>query len=137
MCGPVAHMSGEPDRAVLVVLRKTSWPVLMAFILIVAAFTRDRACFDRLNLLPSVAQTASLAWVIGGMYLSGYCWIVLAYAVTVRQTGSLLPPLAQARALWGRTWSRVVLLLVVLVVDSTPPSLLSAIARLLKVCSGV
>lgn len=111
--------------------------VFPGFLFVVAAFSRERACFDHIGLLPGVARQPALAALLALVYVLGYSWAAAAYAVTARDTRALLPTLAQAHAIWGSAWWRPASLLILLLVDYTPPPLLRAVARLIGVCEGI
>lgn len=129
-------MSDEHGVAGRVLLDRIYAIVLTGFLFAVAGFTRDRACFDHLNLLPGIARTPALAWLVAVLYVLGYCWIAAAYALTVRETGKILPRLNQARAFWGGSWPRVLLMLAVLLIEYIPPSVIRAIAATLRICAS-
>ena len=67
-------------------------------------------------------------------YLAGYIWLATAYAVTVGQTGSLLPGPGQWRAVWGSRWPRIALLWMVVVIDLIPPGIWAVLLRSPMVC---
>ena len=133
MSGPAGSLAADRPRLLRTLLDRTFWVVLAGFVAVVAAFTRDRACADHLNLLPQAAMRPALAWAIAVAYASAYAWLALAIAVTVGETGSLVPRLHEVRAVWGRTW-RLALLLLVFVVDYLPPAVLRVGATL---CGGI
>ncbi len=110
--------------------------VFAGFLFVVAAFTRDRACLDHLNLLPGLARRPVLAWLVAVTYVLGYSWAAAAYALTVKESGALFPTLNQGHAIWNRNWARLVSLLIVMLVDYTPTPLLRAIAKLAGICGA-
>jgi hypothetical protein len=118
------------------VLDGTYLIVFAGFLLVVAAFTRDRACVDHLNLIPGIARRPVLAWLLAVMYVLGYAWAAVAYALTVREAGALFPTVNQAHAIWGEKWPRPVLLLIVALVDYTPSAVLRTIAKLAGICGA-
>jgi hypothetical protein len=132
MSGPAGTLAADRPRLLRTFLDRTFWVVLAGFVVVVALFTRDRACADHLNLLPQAAGRPPLAWAIAVAYASAYAWLALALAFTVSETGSLVPRLHQVRAVWGGTW-RLALLLALFVLDYLPPPILRAAGSL---CGG-
>jgi hypothetical protein len=128
-------MSDSRAIRIRAVLNGTYLIVFAGFLFVVAAFTRDRACFDHLNLVPGLARRPVLAWLVAVMYVLGYSWVAAAYALTVRESGALLPTLNQGHAIWNSNWARPVSLLLVVLVDYTPTPLLRAIAKLVGICA--
>jgi len=123
MSGPAVSLRNDGGAAMRRVLDRSYWVVCLAFCLVVAAFTRDRVCADHLNLLPAVASRPPLAWAVAAAYMSGYCWVVAAYAATVRATGTLLPDMVAVTNVWSRPW-RFGVLAAGFVLDYLPPALL-------------
>jgi hypothetical protein len=126
-------MSSEGRLAVRVILERSYWFVLIGFGMILAGITRDRACFDHLNLLPSIAARPALAWLAGLVYLSGYCWIVTAYLFTVSETGRLLPGVSGVNRIAGGGW-RIGLLLALIVADYLPLQIVRRAGSLIGLC---
>jgi hypothetical protein len=135
MCGLAVdpHDKREPSTLVRFLL-STYWLVGLVFLAVVVAFVRDRACFDSLNLLPTLARRPGAAWIVACAYLSGYSWLAAAYAVTVRQTASLLPGPEQCDAVWGRQWRLIGLLVMVVLLDLIPPAIWAALLRGSAIC---
>lgn len=129
MSGPAANLGADPVIRLRAILKRSCWIAGIAFALVVVAFTRERACGDHLNLLPSLAGRAGLAWLVALAYTAGYVWIALAYAVTVAVAGTVLPGAGDLRNVWGRTWPYAGILAVV-ALDYLPPAVLSAAAGL-------
>jgi hypothetical protein len=127
-------MSSEGPLAVRVILERSYWFVLIGFAVILAAFTRDRACFDHLNLLPSIAARAGLAWLAGLVYLSGYGWIATAYLFTVSRTGKLIPGASDVHSIAGAGLWRVGLLLALVAADYLPLQVVRRVGSVLGLC---
>ena len=132
MSGPAANLAADPAVLVVAILKRSSWIVGIAFLIVVAAFTRERACGDHLNLLPGLAGQPGPAWLVAVAYTAGYAWTALAYAVTVAVAGTVLPGAGDWRRVWGRIWPYAGILAVV-VLDYLPPPILRAAGSL---CGG-
>jgi hypothetical protein len=127
-------MTSDVRSLVSVLLARSYWMALFGFGVVVAAFTRDRACADHLNLLPSIAGRPSLALLAGIAYLTGYCWLAAAYAAAVAATGRLLPAPRDMSVVTGVGRLGLSLLLALVAVEFMPVQALRAAGNLLGVC---
>jgi hypothetical protein len=127
-------MTSDAHSPALVFLPRSYWIVLLGFGVVVAGFTRDRACVDHLNLLPSIAGRPALALLAGIAYLSGYGWLAAAYAATVAETRELLPTVRELSVVAGVSRWRLVLLLATVVVEFLPLQVVRGAGNLLGAC---
>ena len=127
-------MTSDARSPVSVLLARSYWMALIGFGVVVAAFTRDRACADHLNLLPSIAGRPSLALLAGIAYLMGYCWLAAAYAAAVAATGRLLPAPRDISAVAGVGRWGLMLLLALVAVEFMPLQAVRGAGKLLGVC---
>ena len=115
-------------------LLRSWWMVFCGFAGVVLVFIRERACFDRLDLLPSVATRPALAWMLATFYLLAHCWLLAAYVLTVQRTSRLLPRFRQISAVWGAGRIKLLLMLALFAVEYAPASLWTVLGRLGGVC---
>jgi hypothetical protein len=109
--------------------------VFPAFLLVVAALTRDRACFDRYHLLPMIETRTVPAWAVAAIYTAGHAWLICSYGCVITLTGTLLPSLQEAKAAIGRSWPKIATMLVVFLIEYAPAALWKEVAQLLGACS--
>jgi hypothetical protein len=102
------------------VLGAAWWVAFPSFAVLVLALIRERACFDRLYPLPAIATRPMLAWLVAGVYLSAYGWLVAAYCFTALDTRQLLPRFGQARAVWGPVWFQLLAMLGLVALENVP-----------------
>jgi hypothetical protein len=115
-------------------VRLAWWPIFLALLLVVAGFTRDRACFDRYHLLPGLDRHPVLAWMVAMTYVLGHCWLAAVYVCTVVQTGEVVPRWRAARAASGVAWWQVVPMLALVVLEYAPSALWKQIALSAGLC---
>ncbi len=112
----------------------TWWPLCAAFALVVAAFTRDRACFGGYHLLAGLDQQLALAWPIAIAYVLGHAWLVAVYACVVLETGEVVPSARDAAKTLGVAWWQLALMLLIAVVEYAPAIVWHGIARGAELC---
>jgi hypothetical protein len=115
-------------------LRIGWWPIFLTFLLVIAGFTRDRACFDRFHLLPGFDRHQTLASIIVLIYVLGHGWLVAVYACLVAQTGEVVPRWRTARAAIGVAWWQGALMLALLAIEYAPGVLWRQIAQAADLC---
>jgi hypothetical protein len=115
-------------------LRVTWWPIGAAFAVVVAAFTRDRACFGRYHLLPGLDHQVGLAWDVAIAYVLGHAWLVAVYASVVVQTGDVVPSRHDAAKALGVPWWQLTLMLAIVCVEYAPAILWQGIGRAVGLC---
>jgi hypothetical protein len=115
-------------------LRVTWWPICAGFALVVAAFTRDRACFGRYHLLSGLDHHVALAWDVAIAYVLGHAWLVAVYASVVLETGDVVPSGHDAAKVLGVAWWQLALMLVIAFVEYAPAILWQGIAHSVGVC---
>jgi hypothetical protein len=121
------------DRAVVWLLRSW-WIVFCGFAAVVLVFVRERACYDRFDLLPSVATQPSLAWLLATFYLFAHCWLLAAYVVTAKRTGQLVPGFGQIAATWGSGLPQLLLMLALFGLEYAPAGLWTSLGRSTGLC---
>jgi hypothetical protein len=121
------------ERAVVWLLR-TWWIVFFGFAAVVFVFVRERACYDRFDLLPSVATQPGLAWLLATFYLFAHCWLLTAYVVTAQRTGQLLPRFQQISAAWGSGLPQLLLMLALFGLEYAPAGLWARLGRSTGLC---
>jgi hypothetical protein len=115
-------------------LQRSWWIVFWGFAAVVLVFIRERACFDRLDLLPSVATRPALAWMLATLYLLAHCWLLAAYVLTVQRTDQLLPRFRQISAVWGAGLIQLLLMLALFALEYAPAGLWTSLGRLSGAC---
>jgi hypothetical protein len=115
-------------------LRVAWWPICVAFALVVAAFTRDRACFGRYHLLPGLDHQVALAWNVAIAYVLGHAWLVAVYAAVVVETGDVVPSRHDAVKALGVPWWQLALMLTIAFVEYAPAILWQRIAHVVGLC---
>jgi hypothetical protein len=128
---PESERSG--DRAIrwLAVSWWVIWPL---FTIVVLVFVRERACWDRYDLLPSVSRRPALAWMLATFYVLAHCWLAGAYVATARATGELLPSLKRVTQVWGRAWLQLPLGAIPFAIEYAPAVLWASAAHWLRLC---
>jgi hypothetical protein len=114
---PVGNMTNDRARRGLTDIW---WALCPAFLVVVSFLTRERACFDRHYLLAGISGRPTLAWIAAGVYVAAHAWIMAVYALTVMDTGKLLPSIGEARRFWGASWSKVVVMVLLFLFEHSP-----------------
>jgi hypothetical protein len=131
---PAPGSEGSRDRA-LRWLTLSWWVIWPLFTMVVLVFVRERACWDRYDLVPSVSRRPALAWMLATFYVSAHCWLAGAYVATARTTGELLPPLKRVKQMWGGAWPQLPLVAIPFAIEYAPAALWTSAAHWLHRCS--
>jgi hypothetical protein len=101
-------------------LTRSWWLILPSFAVLTLRFVYDRACGDPRQLVPELTSHPVFAWPLAVVYVSAHLWMLAAYVMTVRETGSLLPGLGRVRAVWDRDLWKIAWLALVMLIEQVP-----------------